>query len=121
MIDRGRQLLPKNRWQQNAVTELSLERAKWSLAHGKPVAEWIERGLASAKEHLADRPSSPRVVHMQGELHLVAARAAHEPAQQASHARAAVESLEGAVRMNGHLARTADPLLTEARQLAASN
>jgi hypothetical protein len=117
-IDRGRQLVPKNRWQHDAVAELSVERATWSLAHGKPTAGWVDRGLAAAREILADHPFSPHVVQLQGKLHLVAARAAHDPAERASQARAAVDALETAVRMNGHLARTANPLLADARPLA---
>jgi serine/threonine-protein kinase len=93
-------------------------RAQWQLQHRRLVDEEVRQGLVLAARALAENPTMAAAKGTEGALHLLAARAATDPARRVAAAVAARAALDKALTLNHHLAHEYEPLAAEAARLA---
>jgi tetratricopeptide (TPR) repeat protein len=107
----------------HAAAELSRREAEWHVERRKnPQAlKLAAGGLDETQKSLVINPGMPAVIATSGALHLIRARAAGSPADRAAAARLAETSLDEAIRANQFLKREYEPLLAEAKTLAAAS
>jgi serine/threonine-protein kinase len=94
-------------------------RSEWALSRNLPTGASIERGLALCEKALKADPNNLDALADRGALRLLRAKAATAPADRGRWARLAQEDFRGVLERNTLYHRDLDPLLSEAKSLAA--
>jgi hypothetical protein len=103
-----------------AAAELERSQAEASLPIEKKAAQKLAgQGLAYVAKAAAINPTLPSAVALEGQLHLIAAKAASSPKERAASAQKAKSSLEKALGANPFLKEEHGAALAQATALAA--
>jgi serine/threonine-protein kinase len=109
---------PRNADTLGDLAESWRRQAEWRASQHQPVADEVRAGLERAAQALAANPRLGDAMMQAGALELITARTTTGTARAEAAARAA-ERLDRALSLDGNLRAEAQPLLDEAKRLAA--